>query len=122
MRRNRVPARAMTSRWSLAHSSIAATRQIDDQGIEVIVNRNAAAPDSLLAQPGQAANDGLTSRPPTPPQPRRRVQHPSPWCASALPNRTGAIAIVLVSCKKNSPPKRVSMLPQCRVFTTRAAR
>jgi HJR/Mrr/RecB family endonuclease len=40
----------MTSRWSLAHSSISATRHIDDQGIDVIVNRNAAAPNSLLAQ------------------------------------------------------------------------
>lgn len=42
---------------------MSAPRLIDDHGIEVIVNRNAAAPDSLLAQPGQAANDGLTSRP-----------------------------------------------------------
>jgi len=38
----------MTSRWSLALSSISATRHIDDQGIEVVVNRNAAAPNSLL--------------------------------------------------------------------------
>jgi len=38
----------MTSRWSLAHSSISATHHIDDQGIEIIVGRNAAAPNSLL--------------------------------------------------------------------------
>jgi len=31
------------------------SRHINDQYIQVIVNRNAAAPNSLLAQPGQSS-------------------------------------------------------------------
>ncbi|MBD8541232.1 hypothetical protein IFT74_02725 [Oxalobacteraceae sp. CFBP 8755] len=46
---------------SPAHAQISATRYIDDQGVEVIVNRNAAARNSLLAQPAQPADGGLTS-------------------------------------------------------------